>query len=106
MIHTPNMIPVRGLQLYSTAGAKPTFQLLGNVCLTNGPPSLPSTFVLSQKSASTSSARTHSLVRLYSTAPISAVLEPGFACPWKSGPVPKTLRPDISERIGNDLRKL
>ena len=28
-IHTPKIAPARSLQLYSTAGAKPTFQLLG-----------------------------------------------------------------------------
>src|SRR6185369_4298547 len=89
MIHTPRIKPARSLQLYSTAGAKPTFQLLGETCLTNGPlPSRPSTFVLPQKSASTSNASTHSFVRLYSAPRISVVLEPGLACPRKSGPVP------------------
>src|SRR4029453_15454086 len=102
------MTPDRSLQLYSTAGAKPMFQLLGDVCFTNGPPgaSRPTTLVLSQKSASTSIARTHSRVRLYSTAPITVVFEPGLAWPRKPGPVPYTLRPVTSVRSGKDLRTL
>jgi hypothetical protein len=37
-IHTPKIAPARSLQLYSTAGAKPTFQLFGDVRTISGPP--------------------------------------------------------------------
>src|SRR6476469_4939892 len=69
MIQTPSSAPALGLQLYSTAGAKPTSRLAAKVLLTSGPlgVSRPTTLVLPAKSASTSIASTHSLVRLYST---------------------------------------
>src|SRR6185295_20265525 len=90
MIHTPRIVPARSLQLYSTAGAKPTFQLFGDACLTSGPsPSRPTTLVRPQKSASTSNARTHSLLTLYAAPAIRVVLDPGLACPRNAGPVPK-----------------
>src|SRR6266700_2050027 len=100
-IQTPAMMPARPLQLYSIAGAKPTFQLLGETKVVSGPaPSRPVTLVLPHSSRSTSSASTHSFVRLYSTPPITVVLAPGRAWPWKSGPVPYTLRPETPLRSG------
>src|SRR6185369_648832 len=89
MIHTPKIAPARSLQLYSTAGAKPMFQLFGEVSLTRAPEaSRPLTFVLPHASASTSNARTHSFVRLYSAPTMSVDLAPGRACPRKPGAVP------------------
>src|SRR4029079_19761992 len=89
MIHTPISAPALGLQLYSTAGAKPTSRLAGDLVRTIAlPPSWPTSRVWPAKSASTSNASTHSFVRLYSTAPMSVVLAPGRAWPRKPVAVP------------------
>src|SRR5438309_8066637 len=65
MIHTPSSAPVLGLQLYSIAGEKPTSRLAGDLVRRSGPPpaSCPTTLVCPAKSASTSTASTHLLVR-------------------------------------------
>src|SRR6185369_15507336 len=77
--HTPTMTPARSLQLYSTAGAKPMFQLLSDVWLTSAPlPSRPVTLVLPHWSRSMSNASTHSFVRLYSAPRMTVVLDPGL----------------------------
>src|SRR5690348_14156435 len=94
-IHTPAMTPARSLQLYSTAGAKPVFQLAGETCLDSAPPaSWPVTTVLLHWSRSMSSASTHSSVKLYSAPTIRVVFDPGLPCPRKLASVPNTLRPE------------
>ena len=55
-IQTPTMTPPRSLRLYSTAGAKPTFQLFGDRRSTAPSLSRPETLVRPQWSASTSNA--------------------------------------------------